>query len=201
MLWISWRFFYYYYYYFCFHLGCQRYHRFLFCFFTVPPPSNRFAIDVWFVPNDYGWRFLQFLICYVPENYPVRRVVCVYWGICPVFNIQYVWHTYLLFLDSRSSEATHPLPRLMVTARLNLTWNCSRTAAFTMSSDIYEPSSQNFEFLETDEADMIGADTQSKEFEFTDFTLPSQSQPMSQLESPSLTHKVWTIIIPFMTKI
>jgi len=72
-----------------------------------------------------------------------------------------------------------------------------------MSINIYEPSSQVLVFLETDEVDIIDedtqsddadticADTQGSEFEFTDFTLPSQSQPlMSQLESPSLAHRV-----------
>lgn len=55
-----------------------------------------------------------------------------------------------------------------------------------MSVDTYGPSSQTLTFLETEEADMIGADTQGSEFEFTDFTLPSQSQaPMSQLDSSS----------------
>jgi len=71
-----------------------------------------------------------------------------------------------------------------------------------MSVDTYGPSSQNLTFLETEEADMIGADTQGSEFEFTDFTLPSQSQPpMSQLDSSSSTHRVCTIITLLMTKI
>jgi len=71
-----------------------------------------------------------------------------------------------------------------------------------MSVDTYGPSSQNLTFLETEEADMIGADTQGSEFEFTDFTLPSQSQPpMSQLDSSSSTHRVCTIIIQLMTNI
>ncbi|CAI6372897.1 unnamed protein product [Macrosiphum euphorbiae] len=72
-----------------------------------------------------------------------------------------------------------------------------------MSINIYEPSSQDLVFLETDEVDIIDedtqsddadticADTQDSDFEFTDFTLPSQSQPlMSQLESPSLAHRM-----------
>lgn len=71
-----------------------------------------------------------------------------------------------------------------------------------MSVDTYGPSSQNLTFLETEEADMIGADTQGSEFEFTDFTLPSQSQPpMSQLDSSSSTHRVCTIITLLITKI
>jgi len=60
-----------------------------------------------------------------------------------------------------------------------------------MSVDTYGPSSQTLTFLETEETDMIGADTQGSEFEFTDFTLPSQSQaPMSQLDTSPSLHRV-----------
>lgn len=60
-----------------------------------------------------------------------------------------------------------------------------------MSVDTYGPSSQTLTFLEIEEADMIGADTQGSEFEFTDFTLPSQSQaPMSQLDPSTPSHRV-----------
>ncbi|XP_018916568.1 regulator of nonsense transcripts 1 [Bemisia tabaci] len=53
-----------------------------------------------------------------------------------------------------------------------------------MSVDAYGPSSQTLTFLETEDADLIGADTQGSEFDFTDFTLPSQSQTQaSQLDS------------------
>lgn len=45
-----------------------------------------------------------------------------------------------------------------------------------MSVDAYGPSSQTLTFLDTEEADLIGADTQGSEFDFTDFTLPSQTQ-------------------------
>ncbi|KOB69547.1 Upf1 [Operophtera brumata] len=45
-----------------------------------------------------------------------------------------------------------------------------------MSVDAYGPSSQTLTFLDPEESDLIGADTQGSEFEFTDFTLPSQSQ-------------------------
>lgn len=45
-----------------------------------------------------------------------------------------------------------------------------------MSVDAYGPSSQTLTFLDTEEADLIGADTQGSEFDFTDFTLPSPSQ-------------------------
>lgn len=53
-----------------------------------------------------------------------------------------------------------------------------------MSVDTYGPSSQTLTFLDTEEADLIGADTQGSEFDFTEFTLPSQSQTQaSQVES------------------
>ncbi len=45
--------------------------------------------------------------------------------------------------------------------------------------DSYGPASQTLTFLETEEVD-FGADTQGSEFEFNDFTLPSQTQ--SQIE-------------------
>ena len=41
--------------------------------------------------------------------------------------------------------------------------------------DSYGPASQTLTFLETEEVD-FGADTQGSEFEFNDFTLPSQTQ-------------------------
>lgn len=49
-----------------------------------------------------------------------------------------------------------------------------------MSVDAYGPSSQTLTFLETEEADLLGADTQGSEYEFTDFTLPSQTQSQTQ---------------------
>jgi hypothetical protein len=53
-----------------------------------------------------------------------------------------------------------------------------------MSVDAYGPSSQTLTFLDTEEADLIGADTQGSEFDFTDFTLPSPSQTQaSQLDA------------------
>ncbi|XP_067642224.1 regulator of nonsense transcripts 1 homolog isoform X1 [Eurosta solidaginis] len=52
-----------------------------------------------------------------------------------------------------------------------------------MSVDAYGPNSQTLTFLDTEENDLIGADTQASEFDFRDFTLPSQSQTQtSQLE-------------------
>lgn len=50
-----------------------------------------------------------------------------------------------------------------------------------MSVDAYGPSSQSLTFLDTEEGDLLGADTQGTEFDFTDFTLPSQTQA-SQLD-------------------
>ena len=47
--------------------------------------------------------------------------------------------------------------------------------------DSYGPASQTLTFLETEEVD-YGADTQGSEFEFNDFTLPSQTQTQSQIE-------------------
>ncbi|XP_023013225.1 regulator of nonsense transcripts 1 homolog [Leptinotarsa decemlineata] len=45
-----------------------------------------------------------------------------------------------------------------------------------MSVDAYGPSSQTLTFLDTEDAELIGADTQGSECEFTDFTIPSQTQ-------------------------
>ena len=49
-----------------------------------------------------------------------------------------------------------------------------------MSVDAYGPSSQTLTFLDTDETDLLGADTQGSEYEFNDFTLPSQTQSQTQ---------------------
>ncbi|MEE6522581.1 hypothetical protein FKM82_021178 [Ascaphus truei] len=49
-----------------------------------------------------------------------------------------------------------------------------------MSVEAYGPSSQTLTFLDTEEAELLGADTQGSEFEFTDFTLPSQTQTQGQ---------------------
>ena len=49
----------------------------------------------------------------------------------------------------------------------------------TVESQSYGPASQTLTFLETEEAD-FGADTQGSEFEFNEFTLPSQTQTQSQ---------------------
>ncbi|KAK7944619.1 hypothetical protein WMY93_000347 [Mugilogobius chulae] len=45
-----------------------------------------------------------------------------------------------------------------------------------MSVEAYGPSSQTLTFLDTEETELLGADTQGSEFDFTDFTLPSQTQ-------------------------
>ena len=50
-----------------------------------------------------------------------------------------------------------------------------------MSVDAYGPSSQSLTFLDTEETDLMGADTQGSEFDFTDFTLPSQTQSQTQI--------------------
>ena len=52
-----------------------------------------------------------------------------------------------------------------------------------MSVDPYGPASQTLTFLDTDEAD-FGADTQGSAYEFTDFTVPSQTQTQSQASQP-----------------
>ncbi|OWF39025.1 Regulator of nonsense transcripts 1 [Mizuhopecten yessoensis] len=48
-----------------------------------------------------------------------------------------------------------------------------------MSVDAYAPNSQTLTFLDTEE-DLLGADTQGTDFDFTDFTLPSQTQSQTQ---------------------
>uniref|UniRef100_A0A8C4WWS0 UPF1 RNA helicase and ATPase n=1 Tax=Eptatretus burgeri TaxID=7764 RepID=A0A8C4WWS0_EPTBU len=52
-----------------------------------------------------------------------------------------------------------------------------------MSVDAYGPSSQTLTFLDSEEGELLGADTQATDFDYTDFTLPSQSQSQSQLPS------------------
>jgi regulator of nonsense transcripts 1 len=54
-----------------------------------------------------------------------------------------------------------------------------------MSVDAYAPNSQSLTFLETEE-DLIGADTQGTDYDYTDFTLPSQTQ--SQTQASQLEH-------------
>lgn len=64
-----------------------------------------------------------------------------------------------------------------------------------MSVDTYGPNSQTLTFLDTEENDLIGndigADTQGTDFDFRDFTIPSQSQTQaSQLDHLSSTSQV-----------
>ncbi|KAK4019881.1 regulator of nonsense transcripts 1 [Daphnia magna] len=56
-----------------------------------------------------------------------------------------------------------------------------------MSVDTFGPNSQTLTFLDTEENDLLGADTQGTDFDFRDFTLPSQTQA-SQIDHASL-HK------------
>jgi len=49
----------------------------------------------------------------------------------------------------------------------------------TMSVDAYGPSSQPLTFLDTD---LLGADTQGTDYDYTSFTLPSQQTQLSQLD-------------------
>ena len=53
-----------------------------------------------------------------------------------------------------------------------------------MSVDAYGMSSQTLTFLDTEGPDLLGADTQGSEFDFTDFTLPSQTQSQTQISQP-----------------
>lgn len=66
-------------------------------------------------------------------------------------------------------------------------FNCERGPCWLedkkMSVEAYGPSSQTLTFLDTEEAELLGADTQGSEFEFTDFTLPSQTQTQGQTQS------------------
>lgn len=50
-----------------------------------------------------------------------------------------------------------------------------------MSIDAYGPSSQGLTFLDTEETDVMGADTQGDDYDFSEFTLPSQTQ-FSQMD-------------------
>ena len=53
-----------------------------------------------------------------------------------------------------------------------------------MSVDAFAPNSQTLTFFDSEEPDLLGADTQGSDYEYNDFTLPSQSQTQaSQLES------------------
>ncbi|KAF7991396.1 hypothetical protein HCN44_002958 [Aphidius gifuensis] len=64
-----------------------------------------------------------------------------------------------------------------------------------MSVDAYGPSSQTLTFLDTEEADLIGADTQGSEFDFTDFTLPSPSQTQASQHEPAQSQQSQSVQI------
>lgn len=58
-----------------------------------------------------------------------------------------------------------------------------------MSVEAYGPSSQTLTFLDTEETELLGADTQGSEYDYTDFTLPSQTQTQGHTQS-QLDHQV-----------
>lgn len=55
-----------------------------------------------------------------------------------------------------------------------------RNKPIMTSVDAYGPNSQSLTFLEPEAGDFIGADTQGDDYDFTDFTLPSQTQSQTQ---------------------
>lgn len=65
-----------------------------------------------------------------------------------------------------------------------------------MSVDAYGPSSQPLTFLDTD---LLGADTQGTDYDYTSFTLPSQQTQFSQLDgvgasqSQVISHERFTV--------
>ncbi|PWA30830.1 hypothetical protein CCH79_00017371, partial [Gambusia affinis] len=59
-----------------------------------------------------------------------------------------------------------------------------------MSVEAYGPSSQPLTFLDSEESELLGADTQGSEYDFTDFTLPSQTQTQGQSHSHRLSPQV-----------
>lgn len=63
-----------------------------------------------------------------------------------------------------------------------------------MSVEAYGPSSQTLTFLDTEEAELLGADTQGSEFEFTDFTLPSSTHKLDQRASCKMG--LWMTVWP-----
>lgn len=83
-----------------------------------------------------------------------------------------------------------------------------------MSVDAFGSSSQTLTFLDTEEHELIGgADTQGTDFDFRDFTIPSQSQTQasqldhlsggaSQVCTPCLKQKIaYTSIILYSSDI
>ncbi|KAK7888691.1 hypothetical protein WMY93_024251 [Mugilogobius chulae] len=63
-----------------------------------------------------------------------------------------------------------------------------------MSVEAYGPSSQTLTFLDTEEAELLGADTQGSEYDFTDFTLPSQTQTQGHTQSQLDGQPVFAVI-------
>ena len=55
-----------------------------------------------------------------------------------------------------------------------------------MSVDAFGPNSQTLTFLDTEENDLLGADTQGTDFDFRDFTLPSQTQASQIDHNPAI---------------
>lgn len=70
---------------------------------------------------------------------------------------------------------------------------------YRMSVDAYGPSSQTLTFLDTEEADLIGADTQGSEFDFTDFTLPSPSQTQASQHDAAQSQPSQPVQVGFLT--
>lgn len=66
-----------------------------------------------------------------------------------------------------------------------------------MSVDAYGPSSQTLTFLDIEDADLIGADTQGSEFDFTDFTLPSPSQTQPSQHDVAQSQQNSAVQVPF----
>lgn len=58
-----------------------------------------------------------------------------------------------------------------------------------MSVEAYGSSSQTLTFLDTEEGELLGADTLSSEYDFTDFTLPSQTQGQTQSQLENQVHE------------
>ena len=61
-----------------------------------------------------------------------------------------------------------------------------------MSVDTFGPNSQTLTFLDTEENDLLGADTQGTDFDFRDFTLPSQTQA-SQIDHATINKPMGNI--------
>jgi hypothetical protein len=48
------------------------------------------------------------------------------------------------------------------------------------SVDTYGPTADTLTFFDPEETELLGADTQGSEYDYTDFTLPSQTQSQTQ---------------------